>query len=81
MFQVFRTSAAVFIGTSVLFQLSDFIFLFSEELTPLVLETQKQFKFTHICAGASAFGKVSNGEKHYLHQFDVYFYLHLDNNH
>ncbi|XP_067829629.1 electron transfer flavoprotein subunit alpha, mitochondrial [Heptranchias perlo] len=28
-----------------------------EELTPLVLATQKQFKFTHICAGASAFGK------------------------
>ncbi|XP_052528167.1 electron transfer flavoprotein subunit alpha, mitochondrial isoform X1 [Tympanuchus pallidicinctus] len=29
----------------------------AEELTPLVLETQKQFKYTHICAGASAFGK------------------------
>uniref|UniRef100_A0A665VNZ5 Electron transfer flavoprotein subunit alpha n=1 Tax=Echeneis naucrates TaxID=173247 RepID=A0A665VNZ5_ECHNA len=28
-----------------------------EELTPLVLSTQKQFNFTHICAGASAFGK------------------------
>ncbi|NP_001090035.1 uncharacterized protein LOC735108 [Xenopus laevis] len=28
-----------------------------EELTPLVLETQKKFNFTHICAGASAFGK------------------------
>ncbi|KAG9489692.1 hypothetical protein GDO78_005571 [Eleutherodactylus coqui] len=28
-----------------------------EELTPLVLEAQKQFSFTHICAGASAFGK------------------------
>uniref|UniRef100_A0A3Q2XXG2 Electron transfer flavoprotein subunit alpha n=1 Tax=Hippocampus comes TaxID=109280 RepID=A0A3Q2XXG2_HIPCM len=28
-----------------------------EELTPLVLATQKQFNFTHICAGASAFGK------------------------
>ncbi|XP_012726940.2 electron transfer flavoprotein subunit alpha, mitochondrial [Fundulus heteroclitus] len=28
-----------------------------EELTPLILETQKQFSFTHICAGASAFGK------------------------
>uniref|UniRef100_A0A4W3HH64 Electron transfer flavoprotein subunit alpha n=1 Tax=Callorhinchus milii TaxID=7868 RepID=A0A4W3HH64_CALMI len=28
-----------------------------EELTPLVLATQQQFKFTHICAGASAFGK------------------------
>lgn len=33
--------------------------MFSEELTPLILETQKQFSFTHICAGASAFGKVS----------------------
>ncbi|XP_063053778.1 electron transfer flavoprotein subunit alpha, mitochondrial [Engraulis encrasicolus] len=28
-----------------------------EELTPLVLATQQQFSFTHICAGASAFGK------------------------
>ncbi|XP_058501131.1 electron transfer flavoprotein subunit alpha, mitochondrial [Solea solea] len=28
-----------------------------EELTPLILATQKQFTFTHICAGASAFGK------------------------
>ncbi|XP_025924082.1 electron transfer flavoprotein subunit alpha, mitochondrial isoform X1 [Apteryx rowi] len=28
-----------------------------EELTPLILETQKQFNYTHICAGASAFGK------------------------
>nr|XP_029490934.1 electron transfer flavoprotein subunit alpha, mitochondrial-like [Oncorhynchus nerka] len=28
-----------------------------EELTPLILATQKQFIFTHICAGASAFGK------------------------
>lgn len=30
----------------------------SESLTPLVLATQKQFNFTHIVAGASAFGKV-----------------------
>ncbi|XP_076863554.1 electron transfer flavoprotein subunit alpha, mitochondrial [Brachyhypopomus gauderio] len=29
----------------------------AEELTPLILATQKQFNFTHICAGASAFGK------------------------
>ncbi|KAM4618910.1 electron transfer flavoprotein subunit alpha, mitochondrial [Polymixia lowei] len=28
-----------------------------EELTPIILATQKQFNFTHICAGASAFGK------------------------
>lgn len=28
-----------------------------EELTPLILATQQQFNFTHICAGASAFGK------------------------
>ncbi|XP_043536315.1 electron transfer flavoprotein subunit alpha, mitochondrial isoform X2 [Chiloscyllium plagiosum] len=28
-----------------------------EELTPLVLAAHKEFKFTHICAGASAFGK------------------------
>jgi len=32
---------------------------FTEELTPLILATQKQFGFTHICAGASAFGKVN----------------------
>lgn len=31
----------------------------AEELTPLVLATQQQFNFTHICAGASAFGKVT----------------------
>ncbi|XP_045545281.1 electron transfer flavoprotein subunit alpha, mitochondrial [Salmo salar] len=31
--------------------------LLPEELTPLILATQKQFTFTHICAGASAFGK------------------------
>nr|KAF6279063.1 electron transfer flavoprotein subunit alpha [Myotis myotis] len=31
--------------------------LLPEELTPLVLATQKQFSYTHICAGASAFGK------------------------
>ncbi|KAI1889781.1 hypothetical protein AGOR_G00166470 [Albula goreensis] len=28
-----------------------------EEFTPLILATQQQFNFTHICAGASAFGK------------------------
>ena len=31
---------------------------FLETLTPLILETQKQFNFTHILAGAGAFGKV-----------------------
>ncbi|KAF3830726.1 hypothetical protein GH733_004545, partial [Mirounga leonina] len=31
--------------------------LLPEELTPLILVTQKQFSYTHICAGASAFGK------------------------
>ncbi|XP_018603188.1 electron transfer flavoprotein subunit alpha, mitochondrial [Scleropages formosus] len=31
--------------------------LLPEELTPLILASQKQFQFTHICAGASAFGK------------------------
>lgn len=30
----------------------------AESLTPLVLATQKQFSFTHIVAGASAFGKA-----------------------
>ena len=29
----------------------------AERLTPLVLASQKQFNFTHILAGASAFGK------------------------
>ncbi|XP_016133259.1 electron transfer flavoprotein subunit alpha, mitochondrial-like [Sinocyclocheilus grahami] len=33
--------------------------LLPEELTPLILATQKQFSFTHVCAGASAFGKVN----------------------
>nr|XP_032831800.1 electron transfer flavoprotein subunit alpha, mitochondrial isoform X1 [Petromyzon marinus] len=28
-----------------------------EELTPLILAVQTQFQFTHICAGATAFGK------------------------
>ncbi|KAG8186345.1 hypothetical protein JTE90_005873 [Oedothorax gibbosus] len=31
--------------------------LLPESLTPLILATQKQFTFTHIVAGASAFGK------------------------
>ncbi|XP_028145590.1 electron transfer flavoprotein subunit alpha, mitochondrial [Diabrotica virgifera virgifera] len=30
----------------------------AENLTPLILNAQKQFKFTHIIAGASAFGKA-----------------------
>lgn len=29
-----------------------------ESLTPLILNAQKQFKYTHIIAGASAFGKA-----------------------
>ncbi|NWS72220.1 ETFA protein, partial [Crotophaga sulcirostris] len=29
----------------------------AEELTPLILEAHKKFNYTHICAGASAFGK------------------------
>uniref|UniRef100_H0ZUB1 Electron transfer flavoprotein subunit alpha n=1 Tax=Taeniopygia guttata TaxID=59729 RepID=H0ZUB1_TAEGU len=29
----------------------------AEELTPLIVETHKKFNYTHICAGASAFGK------------------------
>uniref|UniRef100_H2ZRZ2 Electron transfer flavoprotein subunit alpha, mitochondrial n=1 Tax=Latimeria chalumnae TaxID=7897 RepID=H2ZRZ2_LATCH len=37
--------------------------LLPEELTPLILETQKQFNFTHICAGASAFGKVKEEKR------------------
>lgn len=32
--------------------------LLAEAVTPLVLATQNQFKFTHIVAGASAFGKA-----------------------
>lgn len=45
------------------------IWLSLEELTPLILETQKQFSFTHICAGASAFGKVSNRQKYLIGYF------------
>jgi electron transfer flavoprotein alpha subunit len=30
----------------------------AESMTPLILATQNQFKFTHIIAGASAFGKA-----------------------
>ncbi|NWZ09086.1 ETFA protein, partial [Agelaius phoeniceus] len=29
----------------------------AEELTPLIVEAHKKFNYTHICAGASAFGK------------------------
>lgn len=29
-----------------------------EAITPLIVETQKQFNFTHILSGATAFGKV-----------------------
>ena len=32
--------------------------LLPEALTPLLLDAQKQFSFTHVIAGASAFGKV-----------------------
>ena len=35
----------------------------AEALTPLILESQKQFNFTHVLAGAGAFGKVT--ETHY----------------
>ena len=34
------------------------LYFVSESVTPLVLETQKQFSFTHILAPATAFGKV-----------------------
>ncbi|KAM8973689.1 electron transfer flavoprotein subunit alpha, mitochondrial [Pelodytes ibericus] len=46
-------------GVSKLFVAQHDVFkgFLAEELTPLILETQKQFSFTHICAGASAFGK------------------------
>lgn len=63
-FRLVRTGTAAATGCLLP---SDFVpgfwlcFLSSEELTPLILETQKQFNFTHICAGASAFGKVSGG--------------------
>lgn len=36
-----------------------FIILLPENLTPLILESQKQFSFTHLVAGGTAFGKVS----------------------
>ena len=31
----------------------------TEALTPLILETLKQFNFSHVLAGAGAFGKVT----------------------
>ena len=34
--------------------------LLPERLTPLIVATHNQFKFTHIVAGANAFGKVTN---------------------
>lgn len=43
-------------------KLGAIFFLSSEELTPLILETHKKFNYTHICAGASAFGKVSRSK-------------------
>ena len=33
--------------------------LLPEALSPLLIEAQKQFSFTHVISGASAFGKVS----------------------
>lgn len=47
------------IGKLLVAQGSGFKGLLPEAITPLLLETQKQFSFTHILAGASAFGKVS----------------------
>lgn len=46
-----------------------------ESLTPLILATQKQFNFSHILAGASAFGKallprVSTSSIQILIQYD-----------
>ena len=38
---------------------SQYLSLSAESFTPLLLETQKQFNYTHIFAGAGAFGKVS----------------------
>lgn len=34
------------------------VLFFLEALTPLLLAAQKQFKFSHIVAPATAFGKV-----------------------
>uniref|UniRef100_UPI00358F3D6C electron transfer flavoprotein subunit alpha, mitochondrial-like n=1 Tax=Myxine glutinosa TaxID=7769 RepID=UPI00358F3D6C len=41
----------------ILVQSSAYKGLMAEELTPVVLAAQNRFKFSHICAGASAFGK------------------------
>lgn len=35
-----------------------------EAITPLLIEVQKKYKFTHIVAGSGAFGKVSNSAIH-----------------
>ena len=34
--------------------------LLTEVMAPLVIASQKQFDFTHIAAGATAFGKVGH---------------------
>lgn len=36
------------------------LFVFAEAVTPAVFNVQKQFNYTHILAGATAFGKVGN---------------------
>ena len=35
-----------------------YLFVNTEAVTPLIVEAQKQFHFSHILADASAFGKV-----------------------
>lgn len=44
-------------------------FLFAEQIAPAIVAAQEQFKFTHILAGADAFGKVRKFDLD-LHVFD-----------
>lgn len=53
-------------------------YILIETLTPLILETQKQFNFTHILAGAGAFGKVrinSHTQTQYVLFKNNYYYF------
>lgn len=43
----------------------------AEAMSPLVLEAQKQFNFTHIFSNASAFGKVCGIDLCFILFFDL----------
>ena len=57
---VFQTSVYFWADKSLYYHMVNIILLclIPESLTPLLVAAQSQFKFTHILAGATAFGKV-----------------------